>query len=581
MKTYRKINQYLLERYPTIWNTKLVWMLGVALLFHLLFFFLGFILFIDTELLHERGASSLFFENGTVFFSIMTTLILLVIWLLQLFKNNAFKNFYPTSKWRLFGQFFQYFLIIFINSTFYFSYSFGVKNYINATYIDAEFAEDIDKANNAAVFLSHDVDLYSIKNRKYPQPFDTIYCENLDNFINYNENYYTFYDTDYQFYTLSKNVRQKNESYKTKISQGHLFSTETDSTQTYYFRDNILETDDVLVNYTNTYLDSLLIFTPTYYNFSKYFFDANTNSNYELSDYSYTQNRNVTKPKQIKTNKMFFELLQRNNKQEIEDILENFLALTSKFQIKGNLNIENWTNIIFKKEGFQVSQLIQDEYPKNLKLFNTKEKTEYEKYIESITTDYYIETDKLFNVFDNINDIKKSEIFNEAIHLFLWVAFVLSALIFVFRITNVRIFIFSVIATAILIILIGLILVFFNFTLFRNLNSEYLNFSFMIFISLIILLIPFVLIHRIRKSITGIFMNISIVGFPSFILLIFGLISTYQRDICLNSYSLHSDCPNIFKMFEFQISYVLLFLSFLFIFLYTAYIKKWRALPEK
>ena len=44
MKTYfTKIDQYLLENYPTIWNTKIVWMLLVNVIIHILFFFIGFV----------------------------------------------------------------------------------------------------------------------------------------------------------------------------------------------------------------------------------------------------------------------------------------------------------------------------------------------------------------------------------------------------------------------------------------------------------------------------------------------------------------------------------------------------------
>lgn len=582
MKTYiNKINKYLLERYPTIWNTKLVWMLGIAAVIHILFFVLGFVLFTNTALLHERGASSLFFENGTVFFSVMITLILLVIWLSQLFKNNAFKNFYPTNRWRLFGQFFQYFIIILVSSTFYYSYSFGVKSYINLTYPDTEFAEDVDMANDAAVFLSHDIRAYTIKNRKYPQPFDSIYCETRETFINYDQSYFNFYGNDYQFYSLSKKTRKLNENFEPKFYQGYVFTKDTDSTTTYYFRDAVLNNEDVYINYTNTRLDSTLIYTPTYYNFSGRFFDIKNNSGNSLSYYMYTQSREAPTEDVINANKKFFELLQRNDKQEISSILDNFLALASKFNIKGNLDIDTWKSIVFKKEGFQISKLIQDEYPKDLTLFNTKEKTEYEKYIESITTKYYIESEKLFYVFDNINDMKKGAVLNESIHVFIWIAFFLAALIFTFRISSVRVFIFSIVTSALLLIFIGLIMVFLNYALYQNVNSEYFNFSFMIIIGFIILAIPFLLLSKIRKSITGIFMNISIVGFPILLLMIVTLISTYQRDLCFRDYDNYSDCPNIFSSLEFLMSYTFLFLSFLFIFLYTGFIKKWRALPEK
>ena len=38
----KKIEQYLLERYPSLWNTKIVWLLGIAFCAHLFFFLFGF-----------------------------------------------------------------------------------------------------------------------------------------------------------------------------------------------------------------------------------------------------------------------------------------------------------------------------------------------------------------------------------------------------------------------------------------------------------------------------------------------------------------------------------------------------------
>ena len=44
------MNKYLLERYPTIWNTHIVWVLPLALLAQVLFFIGGFCLINDDML---------------------------------------------------------------------------------------------------------------------------------------------------------------------------------------------------------------------------------------------------------------------------------------------------------------------------------------------------------------------------------------------------------------------------------------------------------------------------------------------------------------------------------------------------
>ena len=58
-----KTNQYLLERYPTIWNTKLVWMLSIALVLHLIFFVFGLFTLVNPKMLQDSNVEYIFFEN--------------------------------------------------------------------------------------------------------------------------------------------------------------------------------------------------------------------------------------------------------------------------------------------------------------------------------------------------------------------------------------------------------------------------------------------------------------------------------------------------------------------------------------
>ena len=118
----KKIEQYLLERYPSLWNTKIVWLLGIALCAHLFFFLFGFFS------VNEEDFSTKYFGTIEKFFPIAFLLnfvistLLLVGWLVQMSKNNAFKHFYPSNALKLFGQFVQYFLIVFASISFFISF---------------------------------------------------------------------------------------------------------------------------------------------------------------------------------------------------------------------------------------------------------------------------------------------------------------------------------------------------------------------------------------------------------------------------------------------------------------------------
>ena len=139
----KKINQYILERYPTIWNTKIVWVLLTALLVHALFFIIGYFSHSDPKSLHYSSAVDDFFRGGMIYISVLVSLLILVVWLVNMFKNNAFKNFYPISKSQLFGQFVQYFVIILVSTSFYWSYMLGFRTFINTKYPDDDESDEI------------------------------------------------------------------------------------------------------------------------------------------------------------------------------------------------------------------------------------------------------------------------------------------------------------------------------------------------------------------------------------------------------------------------------------------------------
>jgi len=127
----KKIEQYLLERYPLIWNTKLVQMLFFALCAHVFFFLWGFSRAATENPKYTYYNITELFWGTPVILTFIISLLLLVYWLMQLSKNNAFKNFYPSSPLKLFWQFIQYFIIVFACISFYISFVLGVKTYIN------------------------------------------------------------------------------------------------------------------------------------------------------------------------------------------------------------------------------------------------------------------------------------------------------------------------------------------------------------------------------------------------------------------------------------------------------------------
>lgn len=101
---FEKTQHFLLTRYPLLWNTKAVPMAVLLVVMNLLFLVIGFASGgIDFEHKFDQfyGNDS---EAGLIFFSILASILLLIVWLVYYFKNNAFKRFYPKNNFSLFKE---------------------------------------------------------------------------------------------------------------------------------------------------------------------------------------------------------------------------------------------------------------------------------------------------------------------------------------------------------------------------------------------------------------------------------------------------------------------------------------------
>lgn len=588
-----KTNQYLLEKFPILWNTKLVWVLIIAIVLHVLFFLFGYNALSNPEVLHEHNASSIFFKNGTVFINIIISILLIVIWLIYLFKNNAFKSFYPTSRLNLFKQFISYLIIIFSLTTFFISYNAGLKTYIKLTYDDESISKEIEVVNDAALFFSNDIKDYTINNRRYPKPLNELYCQSyllrggvIDSAkmsTNTLPTKLSFLDFEYTFYTLKEEKEIKNQYFNTNNYEGYVFYKTRDTVRTYFYTDSIYDVSNII---KSAY--------PSYYNYSKTFFiakDTLQNSddinfyygnyeeyNYNYAGYNYFNKRNESRSKRNQ------ELLNRNNPEEIKQLLQTFITITNSYKIDHNLSSEKWFNLVYNPTEFNVLNLIRQEkkqeYKFNLSPENT---TPFDVFHEKHITDYYIETDALHNVYENIEDIKADETILESIHFYIWFSFLFSALVFMFRVTGLKSLIFTIIAIGVLSLLVGLLSVLYGYiTGFYGNSPQYFLSYLSLFLGIIILSIPIFFLKQIKKTIISICLNISIIGFIPFIFLIISIISLHQSEFCFNYVtSLHyQKCTTLLNSLGIYWSYILFIISLIFIYVYTGIIKNWKALPE-
>lgn len=579
-----KTNQYLIERYPNIWNTKFVWMLFIGISFHLLFFIIGYASIPSVLTLHQRDISYSFFANGTIYFSIIISMLSIVIWMIYLFKNNAFKNYYPTHNLDILKNALMYFIIFFIHISYYFSHTAGLKTRIEFSYSDTELIEDVATANKAAVFLSQNPENYTLNNIEYPDIFQELYCKQNGEYLE-DKPHYKLLGKTYQYYSVTSKIIAKDlndysySSLKNEESN-YVFQRRIDDKHVrYFYKDTVVD--------VSSYLPKPLP-AISYYYYNSNFYDVtlndknteNTTENIIETAYDYINYNHDLKQSYI-NNKNTHELLKRKDTTEIKKILADFLSIANKYKVDVNITTNQWFDLIYNPLNFEVKHFIKTEKPT---LYSAglnsgyDRDTELSSYYSAHVSNFYIDKSQLKNTFENIENVKNLSIFDPGFYIISIVAFSLAMILFMFRITNLRVFIFTFITVFVLSIVISLFSVLILSQ--SSSNFEYVPLYLILLTSTSIIAISFSQ-GRMHKTIKGICINITASGIGLYIFLILGIISIHQNDYFRTKYATTSyEHHTILETLNIFWIPIILALSFIFLYFYASIIRRWKAEPE-
>lgn len=135
---FKNIQKYLLINQPLLWNLKIVPLTVFAIIFHLVFFILGYynggLNFTENENSYSFNAG----EGTLIFFSVLLSILSLILWVVFYFKNNALKSFYPKNNFSLFKE---WLLIVFsclLIITYLVSYFYGKETRVRSYFSEAE-----------------------------------------------------------------------------------------------------------------------------------------------------------------------------------------------------------------------------------------------------------------------------------------------------------------------------------------------------------------------------------------------------------------------------------------------------------
>lgn len=580
----QNINKTLLEKFPLIWNTRLVWMLLIGALVHLIFFALGLNAFNDPTLLQEYSASHLFVSNGMLWFSIICSVLILVVWLIVLFKNNSFKNFYPTSRWQLFASFCIYFAVFLLNTSFYASYIFGYRTDVRDRYPDSRLQSEIATSNLAAAFLSFNPRDYTIDQRKYPSPFDTLYCETDEDQIDFNKPYLQRFNDEYQFYTVIKKtiIATDEGDFQKYYAQSIKETAISDSVKMFAYRGQVID------------MSAIANATPSYYNYSGILMGRYRTVNSIFGSLPRRYYEQSEDSAGVIMNREVYDFLKRNKNEEFRKLFTDFLAIAKELRIANNLTTDGWLQLI-DRNNFNVQKFIDNSkiqpgdnfgYVTDVEVEgadtdtgrNTSEnRNKQQQFYQDRRTKYYFDAEGMGTAFSNIDSIKHHDYWSLIFRVQVWLAFGLAILLFAFRTSGLPSLLFSIIAGTVIAILLTLI------TIGLDVDDS-LVVSYMVFtIGTSILLMPLIFLKKIKKNIQSVFVNLTLAGIVPYIFLALYIINTHQERYYQKLFGdmYYKKRPDlILDILGENLGWILLAAGFAFILLYTAVIKKWKALPE-
>jgi hypothetical protein len=176
---FKNIQKYLLLNHPLLWNTKVIPAIIFTLIFHVLFFLIGNLNGgVDFQ---ETYSYNYGIEDGVViFFSVVVSILLFIIWFVYYARNNAFKSYYPMKIDSLFKEWLIILVVCVLNITYSISY-FAAKNLQTRDYLSkTEIEKRCQTIEMASIFIDGGFENYSsddydkngeitFQNKKYKQ----------------------------------------------------------------------------------------------------------------------------------------------------------------------------------------------------------------------------------------------------------------------------------------------------------------------------------------------------------------------------------------------------------------------------
>ncbi len=598
MKTLKRLDEYLKKNYPMIWNTKIVWVLFAGFWVHLLFFIIGYFSMNDNML--KEANLNIYNRSFVVIISVLFSIIILLIWFINYFKNNGFKSFYPKSKASLFGELLILFVGIYFSISFMFSYINGMRCKLDVAYPEEEISKQIDLANEVYFLLPYNIYDFTIDRKSEPSYFHHLECHKIsehEDYIDIHQPSISDGVNTFQFYSIKDLGSVYTLSAKEDWDINYEYNYKHDSLESIfmkkygnYYNSLVAKQREVHLYIIDSIYDisgHLETVKPSLYHGT-----GNTLSNikertFRKENYigiksTYTPGDSLI-PHLAKTQ---YAYLQNKNGGYFLEKMKEFIKLSDSYKNERNIEVEDWYNMVYRPEkDYRIdTQLFQNIYKDiygkirydgvTYKPFEIVRAYENKQSVNSVTndnrnhiypfynSDKFLNSASLENIFENIYELRHGDQKSDTFILFIFISSCLALLIFMFRISDIKTIIFTGIGLSLLFILFGLLMA------IIRIGNIGLIIALLILAAVIISGLFFN--YNGRKFLKGILIQLTLIAFPMFLFTIYFEYERIQKGLESMYYELNMN----------SLVSIIVVLSLVFYYFYMKKILAWKAMPR-
>lgn len=512
---FKDIQKKLLLKYPLLWNTKFVPMVAIGLLLHLIFFGLGYL----DGTIDFSNRNNLDIEVTCILFGVLLVIIIIILWLVNYFKNNSLKSFYSKSKYSLFYEWLQIFVVSTLLITFYLPFSVGKQLHQKSYYSLEETTNRCKTIATADIFIDGSFGETEI---------DSLASGLIDSLGNK--------------VALNYNPEDANTAeYATEQA-----SLAVEAVAAYTYKNHII------------------------FNGKKY----NQFSLVNRNTFEFT----VISREQDSLNRLQVQnWLHQDNQAEVKKLMDNYLSIIREHNLATNLTLDKWFDIVYKAPEFDEFLYIQP-YLREYETDNSYNSYDYAVKMGNSDrkySKYFVQQDVLKDKYDTVSEAHTDSFFKIEMFLgFLYGAFGLSILIFSFRVTSGKSWLIALVSTGIINIVYGI------FTAITGVGDMY---AYLILFTILGIIFYFFLIYFNKKNLqlSRIALNLFLWSFIGIIPLIYLLIQEHYLS-GENRYNYNYTSPEYQWMRDhtihmFSLNFILAVLTLFFL---SKIIRNWKGISE-